>query len=199
MVKERKEIENVTKIKEIQVKISCSLRMPLDNIKIKNITFIDSKGIRNVIKFNETEIDDADIPQIDCYASQPIARMLQTANVDIGYIVVDPTPELIAYDPVNLVSSVSNAQPTQSSSSSSATQQSSSNNLTTVLASVFGGALAVIGIIAMVSYIRHKNKPKPIQRQERVVRISVNPLEAVTSLPRVDSSRRQFGPQGSRV
>ena len=196
-VKERKEIENVTKIREIQVKISCSLHMPLDNIKIKNITFIDASGIRNVIKFNEIDIDNADIPQVDCFAPQTNARMLQTSNVDIGYIVVDPTPELLAYDPVNLVSSVSNAQP--SSTPTSTSQQTSSNNLATVLASVFGGALTVIGIVALVSYIRHKNKPKPIQRQERVIRVSVNPLEAVTALPRAESSRRQFGPQGSRV
>jgi len=196
-VKERKEIESITKIKEIQVKISCSLHMPLDNIKIKNITFIDASGIRNVIKFNEIEVDNADIPQVDCFAPQTNARMLQTSNVDIGYIVVDPTPELLAYDPVNLVSSVSNTQP--SSDTSSVKQQSSSTNLLTVLASVFGTALAMVGLASMFAYIRARNKTRPIQTQERVIRVSVNPLEAVTSLPRIDSSRRQFGPQGARV
>jgi hypothetical protein len=196
-VKERKEIESITKIKEIQVKISCSLHMPLDNIKIKNITFIDASGIRNVIKFNEIEVDNADIPQVDCFAPQTNARMLQTSNVDIGYIVVDPTPELLAYDPVSLVSSVSNAQP--SSDTSSVNQQSSSTNLVTVLASVFGGALAMVGLASMFAYIRARNKTRPIQTQERVIRVSVNPLEAVTALPRAESSRRQFGPQGARV
>lgn len=192
-VKERKEIESITKIKEIQVKISCSLKMPLDNIKIRNITFIDLRGIRNIIKFNETEIDDVDIPPIDCFSSTINGRILESSNVDIDYIVIDPTAELIAYDPVNLVSSVSNAQP------SSVSQQSSSTNLVTVLASVFGTALAMIGLASMFAYIRARNKTRPIQTQERVIRVSINPLEAVTSLPRTDSSRRQFGPQGARV
>jgi hypothetical protein len=193
IAKERKEIENVTKIREIQVKISCSLRMPLDNIKIRNVTFIDSNGIRNIIKFNEADIDAADIPSVDCFSSTTNARMLQSSNVEIDYTVINPTAELLAYDPVNLVTSVSSPQ------QSSAVQTSPSTNLTTILASVFGGALAVIGVSAMVMYIRARNKPKPIKTQERAIRVSVNPLEAVVSLPRNDSSRRQFSPQGSRV
>ena len=189
----RKEIENITKIKEIQVRISCSLRMPLDNIKIKNITFIDQIGIRNIIKFNEIDIDNTDIPIIDCLL--PGLRRLQTAsnNVVVDYVVIDPTPELLAYDPVDLIQASSN---TQTSSPSKSGEEVSI--VGAVIGSVFG-TLAIVAIVVVASIYSKSKTKTPITRQSiRVVVVeNSNPLNFD---PQTNNAQKvAFRPIGSRV
>lgn len=188
-INERKEIENITKIKEIQVKISCSLRMPVDNIRIKNITFIDSKGTRTTIIFNETAIDDADIPIIDCMV--PGLRRLQNDRntVDIAYIVVDPTPELLAYGPVDI----------QLPSNSQSSSTSGPNTLIGAVVGSIAGTLALV-TVGTIMYRYFRPKPKhPVSRQSiRIVVVeNSNPLNIV---PATNNAQKvAFTPMGSRV
>jgi hypothetical protein len=90
------------KIQEIQMSLACALRLPLENIRITNITLIDIRGLTNII--NAARFYMSSNGSVGCYVVGTISRTarrlrtLQTASssAQVDYYIVEPTADILS-------------------------------------------------------------------------------------------------------
>ena len=194
------EVAKIPKLKEIQVKLSCIFRTAVEKIKIRNVTIIKESGIRQVIKWNATEFDNADVPEVDCLAPARLLRGLQvtSSNIEVEYEVVDPPAEAFAMD-VNSITA-----PTANAPSSTVPQPMAQPSPQPSIAAVAGGSIAgtlvvVAAVLAVMKYVDRRKRVSPLNTRQQRVRVSMNPLEIAARSTVGSSTRSAFNPQRSRV
>ena len=100
------------KIQEIQMTLACTLRLPLEKIRVTNITLTDARGIRTVIDAARFALSSNGT--IGCYvvgsvgavtpaptARAALRRLQTTANsqAEVDYYIVEPPTEVLALTP----------------------------------------------------------------------------------------------------
>lgn len=196
------ELTKIPKLKEIQVKLSCIFRTAVEKIKIRNVTLIKENGIRQAIKWDATELDNADVPEVDCLAPARLLRGLQavSSNVEVEYEVVDPPAEAFAMDVNSITAPTANA-PTSSSTGTQNTVQPDSQPSPIVvgLAGAASAFVVVAAVVAVMKYYDRQRRVSPLNTRQQRVRVSMNPLEMAARSTVGSSSRSAFNPQRSRV
>ena len=194
------EIAKIPKLKEIQVKLSCIFRTAIEKIKIRNVTFIKENGIRQVIKWNATEFDNAEIPEVDCLAPARLLRGLQavSSNIEVEYEVVDPPVEAFVMDVDSITAPTANAP--SSSAPQSVAQPSQQPSIAAVAGGSIAGTLVVVAaVLAVMKYVDRRKRVAPLNTRQQRVRVSMNPLEVAARSTVGSSTRSAFVPQRSRV
>jgi hypothetical protein len=96
------QFEEPQKVQEIQATIACTLRMPLEKIRIDNITILTiSTGERQKIAIDPSEYMMDSNGTVACYEITTPTRLLRALQstdiqVDIDYLIVEPTVEILA-------------------------------------------------------------------------------------------------------
>jgi hypothetical protein len=96
------QFEEPQKVQEIQASIACTLRMPLEKIRVENITILTlSTGERQKVAIDPTDFMMESNGTVVCYqitASARLLRALQSTDiqVDIDYLIVKPTTDILA-------------------------------------------------------------------------------------------------------
>jgi hypothetical protein len=99
------------KIQEIQMTLACTLRLPLEKIRVTNITLTDARGIRTVIDAARFALSSNGT--VGCYVVGSVGaassgsdgrvslRRLQAANsqAEVDYYIVEPPTEVLALTP----------------------------------------------------------------------------------------------------
>jgi hypothetical protein len=93
------------KIQQLQASLACTLRMPLENIRIQNITVTDAAGVKRPLGIDPTQYAMAGDGSTNCYDMRNVtgARRLRalaaaTGSVDVDYTIVAPSDEILAMD-----------------------------------------------------------------------------------------------------
>jgi hypothetical protein len=98
------QFEQPQKIQEVQASIACTLRMPLEKIRIESIKILTlSTGERADIQVDPTNYMMSSNGTVVCYEVGGSARLLRSrrlqntdTQVDINYLIVNPTIEILA-------------------------------------------------------------------------------------------------------
>lgn len=194
------EITKIPKLKEIQVKLSCIFRTAVEKIKIRNVTIIKENGIRQIIKWNATEFDTADVPEVDCLAPNRLLRGLQAAasNIEVEYEVVDPPAEAFTMDVSSITAPTANA-PTSSESQSTVPTNSQPSPVVVGIVGAASAFVVVAAVVAVMKYVDRQRRVSPLNTRQQRVRVSMNPLELAARSTVGSSTRSAFNPQRSRV
>ncbi len=194
------EITKIPKLKEIQVKLSCIFRTAVEKIKIRNVTIIKENGIRQIIKWNATEFDTADVPEVDCLAPNRLLRGLQASvsNIEVEYEVVDPPAEAFTMDVSSITAPTANA-PTSSESQSTVQASSQPSPVVVGIVGAASALVVVAAVVAVMKYIDRQRRVSPLNTRQQRVRVSMNPLELASRSTVGSSTRSAFNPQRSRV
>jgi hypothetical protein len=106
-------LQNPATIQQATANIACAVRVPLENIVIKNITHMLPDGTVVIIPFVPVTLNSSGVRV--CFIAPPrngttgvrLLRGLQSgSSVKIDYTIIDPAPELLTTDPVDFVSAV---------------------------------------------------------------------------------------------
>lgn len=101
------EMTKPEKIQEMQASLACTLRMPLENILITNITYVDEKGVIQKLDVDPTKFMMAGDGSTECYdMKKPVnstggrlLRSLQaTGAIEVDYAIVAPSDDILAMD-----------------------------------------------------------------------------------------------------
>jgi hypothetical protein len=96
--------EKPSKVQELQASLACTLRLPLEKIRIESITLFDSTtGIRTPINIDPSlyslRSQAGEIGCLEFAADAPALRRLQAPTVgqqvDVNYLIVAPPPEIL--------------------------------------------------------------------------------------------------------
>ena len=98
------QFEEPQKIQEVQASIACTLRMPLEKIRIETITILTlSTGQRDDIQIDPSEYLMSSNGTVVCYEVGGSGRLLRSRRlqntdiqVDIDYLIVEPPVEILA-------------------------------------------------------------------------------------------------------
>jgi hypothetical protein len=108
-------IENPEKLQQLTANIACALRVPLENILIKNITQIRIDGTINIIQFDPRIVSLNSNSAVVCYTqiSNSTNRLLRgkrrlagDSSVSIEYSIIDPPTALLSMDPATFASTI---------------------------------------------------------------------------------------------
>ena len=220
------EISKPAKIQELVVHIACTFRMPLENIRITNITILSSLGKITIVQFDVANTNLNSSGRVVCLPSRTRLRSLQQTtsggggdNVNIEYAILDPSDEILSLDDsefqtvvassslTTFESSLITSQNAPSSPSSSSQTGSIDENTVSVRIGV-GVGLGVTGfaiLVAVGMLIRNKQ----VSRRRRItnsvhVTYTQSPIQFTASkyepfsMRVLSSDRQSFNPVGSR-
>ena len=94
------------KIQQLQASLACALRMPLENIRIRNITVTDAAGSVKRVDVDPSQFMMAGDGSTNCYDLRNVtaaARRLRalgasTGSVSVDYAIVEPSDDILALD-----------------------------------------------------------------------------------------------------
>jgi hypothetical protein len=95
------------KLQQMTANIACALRLPLENVLIRNITQTKPDGTTAIIPFDPRITSLNSNGTVVCYASparnasrllRGVRRLTGDSTLTIDYSIVDPTPELLTMD-----------------------------------------------------------------------------------------------------
>ncbi len=103
------EMSKPEKIQDMQASLACALRMPLENIRITSITYIDEKGNKQKIDVDPSKFMMMGDGDIGCYsrnktASSSTRRLLRQrqlqgkGSIDVDYSIVQPSDDILSMD-----------------------------------------------------------------------------------------------------
>jgi hypothetical protein len=96
------QFEEPQKVQEIQASIACTLRMPLEKIRVENITILTiSTGERTKVAVDPSDFMMESNGTVVCYEVASSARLLRALQstdiqVDVDYLIVKPTADILA-------------------------------------------------------------------------------------------------------
>lgn len=102
------ELMKPSKLQELLVQLGCTFRMPLENIRITNITVFDVQADKlRVVAFDPALVNLRSDGQIVCMVVKNVSRtlrgrVLQTGgsseNVNVEYAILDPSDDILSLD-----------------------------------------------------------------------------------------------------
>lgn len=99
------------KLQELLVQLACTFRMPLENIRITNITYFDDVLAKlRTVAFDPTLVNLNSNGAVVCMPTEPAARALheralQTSsggNINVDYAILDPSDNILSLDDAEL-------------------------------------------------------------------------------------------------
>lgn len=191
------EIVKPVKLQELLINLGCTFRMPLENIRITNITMLGSDGKLETIPFDKTLVNLNSSGVVVCLPSAAAAsanlrarRRLQTSsgsgsgnNVNVEYAILNPSDDILSLDDAEFQTVVASSalvdyQASVGSSNTGTTPTtaapaSSSGNALTDDARVrigLGVGLGVTGFVAMaaIGALVFRRRKQPARRSESV-------------------------------
>lgn len=200
------------KLQDLQASLACSLRLPVENIRIQNITLTKMDGSRRTIRPDFTPLS-SNGSATHCFTvARPALRRLQavSASATVDYYIVDPSVEILSLTPeefsaivgtssgVNAVAAGVGASGVSATSETTNTLASSTTTPEkTSLVGVIVGPLAAIAVIAMVGVgvvaVIQRRKRSRLVRPAAPVVIHPNPIQAS------GSARTMFAPSTTRT
>jgi hypothetical protein len=194
------------KLQDLQASLACSLRLPVENIRIQNITMTRADGSRLVIRPDFIPLS-SNGSATHCFTiARPALRRLQatSSSATIDYYIVDPSVEILSLTPeefstivgtssgVNAVATSVGASGVLTTSETTSTQSSTSPEKTSLVGVIVGPlvAVAVVAIVGVgVATVLQRRK------RNRLVRTTIhpNPLQAS------GSARIMFTPSMTRT
>ena len=207
-------IQKPEKLQEIQASIACSLRMPIENVRIMNITVLQRDGSRKVIIPDFTPLSGNGSVQCFTLIKNNAQRLLrsrtlqQTGSVDIDYIIIDPSVDILSLTPTEFaaimgdspsIASVAASVGSTGVSVSSESAQSSTETTTSSGSPVNIGAIAggivgsiAIAIVGIATY-------KITTRKKRIVSTATTEVVSKSNPLQTTSVRMIFTPVVSRT
>lgn len=190
------EIIKPVKLQELLINLGCTFRMPLENIRITNITMLGSDGKLETIPFDKTLVNLNSSGIVVCLPSAAAAsgnlrarRRLQTSsgsgsgnNVNVEYAILNPSDDILSLDDAEFQTVVASSAladyqasvGTSSSNTATApTTTSTSSNSMNDDARVrigLGVGLGVTGFVAMaaIGTLIYRRRKQPARRSESV-------------------------------
>lgn len=112
------QLTKVEKIQELQASLACTLRMPLENIRIQNISYTDEKGVKKRMPIDPTKFMMMGDGSSECYDMKnrtSVRRQLRNlqvskSSIEIDYTIVQPSDDILAMD-VNQMKEVISTSP----------------------------------------------------------------------------------------
>lgn len=101
------EMAKPERIQQVQASLACTLRMPLENIRIQNITVTDAAGVESRVPVDPSAFMMVGDGSSDCYdfrnltSSRRLLRALSgsaSSAIHIDYAIVAPSDEILAMD-----------------------------------------------------------------------------------------------------
>jgi hypothetical protein len=95
------------RIQQVQASLACTLRMPLENIRIQNIMVTDADGVESRVPVDPTAFMMVGDGSSDCYEFRNLTRNRRllralsgssTGAIHIDYAIVAPSDEILAMD-----------------------------------------------------------------------------------------------------
>ena len=94
------------KIQQLQASLACALRMPLENIRIRNITVTDATGATKRVDVDPSQFMMAGDGSTNCYDLRNVsaARRLRalgatgSGSISVDYAIVEPSDDILALD-----------------------------------------------------------------------------------------------------
>jgi hypothetical protein len=187
--------QNPEKIQEIQMSLACALRLPLEKIRITNVTTVDIRGLRIIIDTIRFMLSSNG--SIRCYTLDRTARGLRrlqgvgSTEANVDYYIVEPSVEILSLTAAefsNIVQTSSALADLSASvgstgvvavsdASDTATRSpdvsaSASSNTAATIGGVIGGiVVAAIGIAVVAGFTRSRKqnqKHSPLTRSSIV-------------------------------
>jgi hypothetical protein len=112
------EMAKPEKIQDMQASLACTLRMPLENIRITSITYVDEKGNAQKLDVDPTKFMMMGDGDIGCYSRNKTAtarrlrveRVLQTkGSIDIDYSIIQPSDDILSMDTTQMNDVIGNS------------------------------------------------------------------------------------------
>ncbi len=217
----RTELLRPTKLQELLIHLGCTFRMPLENIRITNITLLGVQGIE-VVSFDKTLVNLNSNGSIVCIAISGTnrtlrGRMLQTtsgSNVNIDYAILNPSDDILSLSDSEFSSVVASSPLTsfQDSIGAAAGAPATAPDTTTSSSTLtddarvrigLGVGLGITGFIALAAVgvlvhrkTRYTNRRRITNSVHVVYAVTPNPIGSFAT---GDSDRRLFSPIGARV
>lgn len=220
------EIVKPAKLQELLINLGCTFRMPLEKIRITNITIVNSYGKLEIVPFDNTLVNLNSSGVVVCLPPSPEAavtrnlraRRLQAAsgtNANVEYAIIDPSDEILSLDDAEFQTVVASSALAEYQASVGSSSTGTSNTGAPATTSTLtddarvriglGVGLGVTGFVAFaaIGALVLRRRKQPVRRSS-----SVNVVFAQTTNPinngeafnlRVVSDRRMFNPTGSRV
>lgn len=223
------ELRRPEKIQKLIASISCSLRIPVESIEIRNITIQKPDGKLIPVEFDQTFArlsanSSSSCLLTDITTTQRRDRQLQTSSdtVAVSYDISNPPQEIAFADASTLTDAMNNAQMNSLASSigstgavvstdspqqtpSTTTQQSTSSSSVTSSPGFIVGfvALAVVASFGIVGYSYELSRRRRLKQitQVRPQPVPVVIVNPVTTVPSAPqlSARTIFGTSQARV
>ncbi len=101
------EMTKPEKIQDMQASLACALRMPLENIRITSIVYVDDKGVKQTLDVDPTKFMMMGDGDIGCYSRNKTAsarrlgaqRNLQSkGSIDVDYSIIQPSDDILSMD-----------------------------------------------------------------------------------------------------
>jgi hypothetical protein len=97
------EMAKPEKIQQMQASLACALRMPLENIRITNISYTDASGKVSKVGIDPSQFTMMGDGSTDCYkmgSSGRLLRGLQTTSgaIQVDYNIVQPSTDILSLD-----------------------------------------------------------------------------------------------------
>jgi hypothetical protein len=198
------ELKKPERIQTLIASLACVLRVNVETIEIKNITWVKADGQRIPIEFDAAFTRMMGNTGSCAITGQRMLRRLQStgASVVVTYEVVNPPQEVAYADPTTLTEALNTPQMNALANSvgssgvlvESPSQPSSSSTTATSTALIAGVAVAAVIAavgIAGFAYERRRRKARTVlvESQPHTTRVVMNPV----------SARHMFGVQQTRV
>ena len=218
------EIVKPAKLQELLINLGCTFRMPLENIRITNITMLSSDGNLQTIAFDKTLVNLNSSGVVVCLPSSSSsgnlrARRLQSSgsggnNVNVEYAILEPSDEILSLDDAEFQtvvasSALANYQASvgTGTSNTAAPSSSPSGSLSDDMRVRIGlgVGLGITGFVALAAIgtlmVHRRKQPRRSTSSAHVTYTqTTNPINNGEAFNlRVVSDRRIFNPTGSRV
>jgi hypothetical protein len=188
------QITRPEKLQDLQASLACSLRLPVENIRIQNITFTSADGSQRTIRPDFTPLS-SNGSAAACYTVQrPALRRLQStsAGATVDYYIVEPTVDILSLTPEEfstiiggsagvaaVATSVGATGIIATGETSGSQQQSPAVSEQRSLVGVIVGPLAAAAIVGVgVAIVLQRRKRSRLVRPVASVVIHPNPLQA---------------------
>lgn len=112
------EMTKPEKIQDMQASLACTLRMPLENIRITSITYVDEKGVSKKLDVDPTKFMMMGDGEIGCYSRNKTAsvrrlrseRQLQSKGaINVDYSIIQPSDDILSMDTTQMNDVISNS------------------------------------------------------------------------------------------
>ena len=191
------QITRPEKLQDLQASLACSLRLPVENIRIQNITLTRADGSRRTIRPDFMPLS-SNGSSTQCFTvARPGLRRLQQAtgaSTSVEYYIVEPTVEILSLTPEEFSTIVGGSSGVAAVATSVgatgvvATSEATSSQMAAPseqrsLVGVIVGPIAAVAVIAMVgagvaTVIQRRKRSRLVRPVAQSTVIHPNPIQA---------------------